>query len=89
MTALEVFLMSKILSYSARVIEKDSKTAINWCRNEACRPWRYWEIFGQIDTFISEIGVVYFSNIHREVSSMADHLAKVGVHRSEMFMAWW
>ncbi|XVF28715.1 hypothetical protein REPUB_Repub15cG0054000 [Reevesia pubescens] len=42
-----------------------------------------------IDFLVSLIRVVCFNNIFREANMIADHLAKAGVSREDMFMAWW
>ncbi|XVE98288.1 hypothetical protein REPUB_Repub03eG0092500 [Reevesia pubescens] len=41
----------------------------------------------EIDALTAEIGDVRFKNILREANGMADHIAKAGVLRNEMFMA--
>ncbi|KAE8667826.1 hypothetical protein F3Y22_tig00112370pilonHSYRG00056 [Hibiscus syriacus] len=52
------------------------------------RPWRWWVIFNEIDSWPSQIPGVKFMHVPREGNSLADQLAKQGLLCSELFKAW-
>ena len=66
------------------VIESDSMTAVRWCTDKESRPWKLWEVFGDIDKLMEDIGNVSLAHIYREGNDLADSLAKAGVDRSYM-----
>ncbi|KAK8610299.1 hypothetical protein V6N13_081461 [Hibiscus sabdariffa] len=44
---------------------------------------------GHIDNLVKSLSHVQFQLVSRDVISMAESLAKLGIQRSETFKAWW
>ncbi|XVE97911.1 hypothetical protein REPUB_Repub03eG0059600 [Reevesia pubescens] len=85
--ALDVFSQTQWLNKVRLIIESDSFFTINWCVKMEGRPWRLWDTLYKIDAGSS--GGVEFMKVQREANCFADSLAKSGVGREKVFMAWW
>ncbi|XVF27333.1 hypothetical protein REPUB_Repub14bG0098300 [Reevesia pubescens] len=86
---LKVFSILKFTINIALVVESDCQNAMKWCKNMEEKPWRFWEVFCGIDALILEIGDVTFYSVFCEANEIANHLAKLGVNKKEMFITWW
>ncbi|EOX93415.1 Uncharacterized protein TCM_002285 [Theobroma cacao] len=73
---------------SKSLVEFDSKVAVSWVLSPLERPFKCWRNFQQIDLLCDAIESVMFSHVFSEANQCADHLAKQGVNRNELFVAW-
>ncbi|GMI67424.1 hypothetical protein HRI_000411700 [Hibiscus trionum] len=87
-TALHIFSEAGLTGSHPLVIESDSQVVINWILSAPSRPWKWWQIFEEIDKLRCGMQVS-FTHSPRIYNSMADHLAKMGLNRNSMFKSWW
>ncbi|XVF06796.1 hypothetical protein REPUB_Repub06bG0081400 [Reevesia pubescens] len=90
--ALDLFFFFSKSDWKNRVsliVESDSKLLVDWFTNKACRPWKYWDLFLKIDSFLEKLDNVSFCKVPRIVNGLADFLTKEGVERHAFFSAFW
>ncbi|KAL4351352.1 hypothetical protein GQ457_06G021600 [Hibiscus cannabinus] len=68
---------------------KTNQPRVQSVGNKLSRPWRWWRLFEEIDALSTQIPGVTFIFAPRERNQLADHLAKEGLTRKELFKAWW
>ncbi|KAL4303286.1 hypothetical protein GQ457_10G006130 [Hibiscus cannabinus] len=83
--ALSIFIEANCVGKTFLIVESDSQVVINWIANMSSRPWRWWNIFKELDVdsrFISKVKILYVPRTHNK---LADNLAKTRARRSDLF----
>ncbi|KAE8736060.1 Far1-related sequence 11 isoform 1 [Hibiscus syriacus] len=86
--ALKVFLEAGCSSLTPLIVESDCQVVLNWLTFPLLRPWKWWCVLEEIDSIsksFASIKVIYEPRSHK---GMADHLAKEGMFRQDLFKAW-
>nr|XP_034930821.1 uncharacterized protein LOC118061489 [Populus alba] len=86
--AIELSASKCFLHHKHIIIESDSANVISWMHNTHNRPWMHRDLFSTVQKLTSLFGSITFSHVYRESNSLADCMAKQGVHRSSDFIAW-
>ncbi|XP_039040579.1 uncharacterized protein LOC120178871 [Hibiscus syriacus] len=88
-TVLALFLETGWCENFSLSIESDSQLVLKWIESSSERPWRWRDIFEEIDSYLKRIEGVKFVYVPREGNGFADHLAKQRLLCSMLFKAWW
>lgn len=70
------------------MIESDSLNATTWSNCKQGGKWGIQLVLNRIWSLVEESGRVQITQRNRESNGVADSLAKLGVNREAMFMAW-
>ncbi|XP_048491371.1 uncharacterized protein LOC125492703 [Beta vulgaris subsp. vulgaris] len=73
---------------SKLVLESDSSNAVLWSNGDRCGPWNMHHHLNFIRNARKKHLDISISHMGRSANSIADALAKQGLHRQEEFIAW-
>ncbi|XVE84079.1 hypothetical protein DITRI_Ditri16bG0140400 [Diplodiscus trichospermus] len=79
--ALSLFLASQWAQTTTLIVESDSSNVVKWLRESLTAPWRMRSNIHQIENLKNMLIGWSVQHILREGDSLADSLAKTGVHR--------
>ncbi|KAK8661739.1 hypothetical protein V6N13_091335 [Hibiscus sabdariffa] len=86
---LSIFIEVNWVGKTFLLVESDSQVVINWIANRSSRPWRWWNIFEDLDEDCRKILKVKILYVPKTQNKLANNLAKMGARRSELFKVWW
>lgn len=87
--ALNAFVQTKCVNKVKLIVESDLRNALQWIIDASSCSWTLWKICEETDELFTAIIDLSFAFFVREATCLVDTLAKAGIGRSSLFLAWW